>query len=273
MRSGADFARPEDLAELHCLWRECFDESGAVFFRCCFDRCLPLVWREEGRPVAMLFLLPCQMEGRAYWYLYGAGTAKAFRRQGLMAALMERAKQETSAQNKAGIILLPANPSLYGFYQKLGFVTAFFQKTGVLKQEQLPGTPCPEEEGSLSWQELWDARRQSLPRSAVLFPPWYLQFAQELYTSFGGGLIAFGQGYLLYDAQPDRVLIKEMVGSEQELYSLLRILQTKAQRESYVLEVPEDSILPFGATFQTRPHGMIWPGEGQTRGYLSFALD
>lgn len=267
----AETALPGDLDTLKALWLECFEEPGDLFLDSCFDKCLPLICRVDGRPVSMLYLLPCRMEERDYWYLYGAATATAYRKRGLMAALMEKATAEMDARGLEGIILLPAHDGLYPFYEKLGFRAAFVQKRARVSRERLKSLSLPGEEGFLSCEEMETIRARFFQQPAVLFPAWYLCFAKKLYRIFGGGLISAGQAYLLYDKQDKSILIKEFAGTREDFYRLAGILLSKTDAAEYILELPVQTRLPLEA--EPEPHGMLLSRRGHRQGYLSFALD
>ena len=92
---------------------------------------------KNGKLVSMLFLLEGSItaNNKTYpaYYLYAAATHPEYRRQGLMAELICKVKEET---NQKGFLLAtkPANKSLYEYYGKFGFKTVFYSK----KYHELP---------------------------------------------------------------------------------------------------------------------------------------
>lgn len=106
------------------IYREAFCDPDTSFedllFGDCFKHCKTI--SENGKPVSMLFALPCILKSREKErnaiYIYAAATNKAYRGQGYMARLLEEIKKE----NKL-IFLRPANKTLIDFYSRFGFYT------------------------------------------------------------------------------------------------------------------------------------------------------
>ncbi len=92
----------------------------------------------EGKIVSMLFLLDCEIkaDGKALKgkYLYAAATLPEYRGQGLMAGLIEKAKQETVKKGKY-LVTKPATESLFAYYGKFGFKTAVFSEDKLVKKQ------------------------------------------------------------------------------------------------------------------------------------------
>ncbi len=79
-------------------------------------RCVKTI-KQDCETVAMCFMLPCEIEGKKAYYIYGFTVKEEYRNCGFGKALMEKLKQETD-----GILLLrPADKGLIEYYKKLGF--------------------------------------------------------------------------------------------------------------------------------------------------------
>ncbi len=118
--------------QIRALWAECFpDETFQKWF-------FANLYREEytvvalcgGQVAAMALRIPQRIalpDGRAYdvTYIYGACTAKAFRRQGLMAAILRYTFALDEAEGKCASVLIPQEEWLFGFYEKFGYQPVF----------------------------------------------------------------------------------------------------------------------------------------------------
>ncbi len=114
------------------LYKTAFPSDPNGFINDFFDRFFQKSCRfilKDGKIASMLFLLPCELKikEKSYpaAYLYAAATLPEYRGQGLMSELIEQAKLETVEKGTA-LITKPASESLYGYYAKFGFKTAFY---------------------------------------------------------------------------------------------------------------------------------------------------
>ena len=156
------FGKKEDQKRLEELFDLCFPgEEG--FVRWFFQK----IWKPENtlllgeEPLqAMLQLLPVQLcrgetcgRGR---YIYGVGTHPSFRGKGLAGALLEEARKKGEEQGIDLLMLIPQEPSLFEYYQRFGYRTAFWMEERSIK--------AYEGEGRLS-----AARAEDLPEVAELY--------------------------------------------------------------------------------------------------------
>lgn len=78
-----------------------------------------LCHRENGRPVAMLLLLPAVLRAAsayALYYIFAACTHPDYRRRGIMEHLLQTAYTAALADGKQGVFLRPANDALARYY-------------------------------------------------------------------------------------------------------------------------------------------------------------
>lgn len=119
-----DFPQKDHLPELCALWCEAFGD-GEEFFNIFLDtaysaarcRCLTL----DGSLAAALYWFDCEHEGERIAYIYAVATKKEFRGRGLCRALMEDTHAHLRSLGYAAAILVPSEPSLFGFYEKIGY--------------------------------------------------------------------------------------------------------------------------------------------------------
>ncbi len=106
------------------LFERCFpgaDEFNKYFFSKIYQAENALVYKKEGKIVAMLQMLPFETNIGKSMYLFGVCTDENYRRQGLSAQLMEKSFEVAKERACSTVILIPEHAWLYDFYAKFGF--------------------------------------------------------------------------------------------------------------------------------------------------------
>ena len=173
-----------DKTSLRRLWQQAFGDDDAfldLFFDVAFsyDRCRCVTI--DGEIVAALYWFDCTCRGERMAYLYAIATDKEKRGQGLCRALMEDTHAHLASQGYASALLVPAEKSLFDFYERMGYV-----RGGTICKISVNATP-----GSLTWHRLtpseYAARRQTfLPEGGVIQEGEGLDFLARMATFFGG---------------------------------------------------------------------------------------
>ena len=124
----------EDIPELKKLWSDIFQDSRECidgFFRRYFSTALAAVVKCHGKVVSMAYIVH---QGK-YFYsenakscamIYAVATANEYRRRGFGAMATDYARRIALESGFELVSLVPANSSLFSFYEKLGFKTAFY---------------------------------------------------------------------------------------------------------------------------------------------------
>ncbi len=112
-----------DIPRLKELWSRVFQESAEsvdAFFETAFfcDHALVVA---QGEPVGALYWLDGHLQGRKMACLFAVAVDEAYRGQGLGKKLVEQACRILESQGYAGALLVPAQDSLYTYYNKVGF--------------------------------------------------------------------------------------------------------------------------------------------------------
>lgn len=117
-----------DLPRLKALWKEGFPDTDADidrFFETVYPHATGFTAELDGVPAAALYALPLTLTDGTVTercaYLYAVSTAKAFRGQGLCRSLMAYAEQTLARRGFSHVLLVPGEPSLFGFYEALGY--------------------------------------------------------------------------------------------------------------------------------------------------------
>ena len=119
-----DHPSTEQLPALRALWQEAFGDGEAfltIFEKTAFspDRCRCAVM--DGQTVAALYWFDCSCYGERAAYLYAVATSKAYRGQGICAALMKNTHELLGSRGYTRAILVPGSEALFAFYGKLGY--------------------------------------------------------------------------------------------------------------------------------------------------------
>lgn len=207
---------PVDIPVLTALWRGVFGDPDALIAS--FFDLLPgmgtcLVAEQSGRLAGMASVI-CAMElvsppasPKRCAYVYAVAVDGAARHQGIGAALVREASALAMTRGASLLSTLPAEPSLYAWYEELMGVSCALRRT---RYETVcaPGLAVE----TLSAAE-YMRRRESL---LVSLPHLRLTgaaptFAQCFYESFGGGLYACGEALCSAYVDGSTAYVKELV--------------------------------------------------------------
>ncbi len=119
------------------LWHEAFGDSKEYisFFHGTHDGCTCIMQTEGDELASALYLIDGELCGQKGCYLFAAATFKRFRGQGHMASLLRKAERFAKGNGRSFIALVPAESSLFGYYSRFGYKTAFYAKQQPLTNE------------------------------------------------------------------------------------------------------------------------------------------
>ena len=142
------------IAELKAIWKNAFGDPDWYidFF---FDRRFvaenTLVYTADNKPVSMFFMLSAQIniDGvyKNTFYIYGVSTLPEYQGRGYSTALLKFANAHI-AENVVATFLTPASESLFSFYKKQNYKSAFSVKEVDLNLTDLANIPLPDFEFS-----------------------------------------------------------------------------------------------------------------------------
>ncbi|SKB69762.1 GNAT family N-acetyltransferase [Macellibacteroides fermentans] len=122
----------KDIEQLKSLWKSLFGDTEAfisLFFHEVVREENIRVLEEKGRILSALYMLPYPFriwnQEVAASYISGAGTLPEAQGRGLMRRLLIDSFKEMEHRQIPLSILIPAEPWLYGFYEKSGYATVF----------------------------------------------------------------------------------------------------------------------------------------------------
>ena len=289
MAGHIGFARQEDREGLRQLWLESFEDTPEAvdFF---LERWLSpfscvAAW-EHGKVVSALYLLPgVWQEGKRSYqaqYIYGAATLPAFRGCGWMGKLLAFAGS-TGARQRGDQVscLLPATKSLYKFYARYGYRTAFYLRTVEKEREELEALAGTRERPCVvPALSPWEIREISMSQqTGIQWGRQMVEYAFAVNSLYGGGRVCTADGYALYRRQGDLAEILEWrcLGDMGALLAAL-LKDTDAELFRFRLSgrdalfPKEGDLIPFGMGKSLCQGLKIEKIQGETP-YLGMTLD
>lgn len=280
----AGVAGPKDIPRLKEIWKRCFGDPD-WYMDFYFTHGFPLfetmgMW-EGGEIGSMLTLIPAEyvLEGERLpaRYVYAVATDPAMQGKGLASALLTAAHERMRVQGVQLAALFPASDSLYDYYGRLGYRTAFAVRESLVTPGQNGGqrvTACKKEE-FLSMRanhlsRLSRCLRFTAPATAYLY--------EEAECS-GARIVLLQdralQGYAVCTKIEKTLVVKETSLTEAELGCCSGALAAEFDVENIRVKFPAVS----GKT--AKRHGMAFVLDearreavlGHADGYMNLVLD
>lgn len=220
-----DFAvreyRAEDIPALEALWLACFEDTPSFVDK--FFAALPsigggVIAEREGEILGAAYTIDALelISGSgaklaAVGYIYGVGVYAHARGRGIGAAL-DRAVYELSRARGAELVTtLPAEDSLYGWYEDILGVKAALWRERRTFDRDVQGE-ARAQAVRISAREYGAARERLLSeRAHIRLSPAALEFEAALLDEYGGGLYAVGGGIAAGCIEDGCAVIKELI--------------------------------------------------------------
>lgn len=275
--------------ELKKIWKICFSDSDA-YIDCFFQKQMKpentLVYtNEQDVPVAMLFLLPAELHLKEnnypLQYLYAACTLPEFRGRGYMEQLVNAASELGKERGIERTALVPAEESLFQYYEKCGYQRFFQRKKFVLSREELmvyDTGNCKKIPVSVS--NIIKQRNLYLQQSNnVSWPANHIRYAAGEAFAVGGGVLCSDLGYAFYKVSNDILTINELAVNPKDFSAFSGLLLREFPFETFIFHVTTDWQPLEGIFCNKYWYGMLrYEGDNQepaleAGAYLSLALD
>ncbi len=208
------------IPALRRLWQQTFGDTDAFlqrFFSVAFSpercRCVCI----EDTPVAALYWFDCRVDDRKVAYLYAIATAAAHRRKGLCRALLADTHRHLETLGYAGAVLVPAEQSLFNYYEKQGY-----RPFGGMQTLTCDADCQPAELRALSVAEYAALRQQYLPAGGVVHTAAALELLADSARFYAG------EDFVLCAYQEaDTILAPELLGNTSCIGSITAALGCK----------------------------------------------
>ena len=245
--------RKSDIPRLKELFAETFGDSGefvSLFFDTAFSCDRARAVYIDSKIVAMLYWFDCEYDGKSLAYIYAVATDKNYQGQGLCRALIENTHAHLKSLGYAGAILVPSEPSLFEFYEKLGYKTATY-----IEEFECQGATEGCAFTQIDKDEYARLRREYLPKGAVIQERENLDFLDRLAHFIKGD--DFLLSYSIYEG---KLHAYELLGNKAKAPNILCTLGVKSGT--------------FRGVGKSRPFTMLYPFEKMTMpSYFAFAFD
>ena len=283
------FSDNNDIKKIVTLWHEAFGDGEDEIMFFIANKFRPentLVYEFDGEIASMLFLLEGKMSinGINYdsYYLYAACTLKKYRGRGYMGELLRFAERISAERNIAYICLLPGESSLYGFYEKFGYKTAFAKKALKITREDIniktDSAELKTDNNSIEFEQL---RENALNKADhFIWDNQSINYAIKQNEMYGGKAIISRNGYLLYSVENRKIIVKEYAFPSNRLESISTLLFNIKNADEIIYHLPM-SFQPFIGIYEAFPCGMLLPINSEAEiaaselknAYLGLTLD
>ena len=217
-----------DLPKLKSLWRRVFHDPDELI-DCFFER-LPdmgtmlVAFQDETLAGMAGLIVGLELTGVGpgrpiCGYIYAVAVEEECRRRGVGEALLHAAEAEAKKRGARIICTLPAEASLYGWYEKtLGLRC-------VLRREryQAPAEArSPVMALSAAEYSLW---RETMLRDKVHLHPsdYAMDFIRRFFETLGGGLFACSGGICAAYTEQGRAVIRELIAPDKRESELVAV--------------------------------------------------
>ncbi len=268
---GVRLSRPEDMAALKEVWSASFpgDEAFSEWFlKCVYAPENVLVYEDGGRAAAMLHLRPVTLraggEALTAAYVYAVATLPSFRGKGVAAALLGGAEDLSRARGASYLMLVPQSESLFEYYRRQGFETAFFRGQRMISVggAAAPGLVADDAPGIPELNECFEAALSGRDHVVRSGEDWArsLTYLRALGVRRAGRL----EGYAVYEPGG---AVRELVAGDEFVRRALEIAALERLAAPEAAYFTPEGALPYGMARAVRPAPEI------RGGYAGLMLD
>ena len=274
-------ATPADAPRMQELWRRCFGDEQA-YLDLCFDQgdavSHGMLLEAEGAVQSMLLVFSQEMtlpEGDSVpmWYVYAFCTHPDGQSRGYGRILLAWTEEEGRKAGAKAVVMVPGEPSLFRFYESLGYETACFTwETEISRETKTPPRQRAERCDVETYQVLRERFLQGT--SHVSCPLESLTWQKMLCDASGGGLFRIGDGVAAAECWGGSVILKELLAHQlpEAAQAVLTALNALNADHALVRTVLPGTPKPFGVVqWLDKETRRRW-NQGQNR-YLALAFD
>ncbi|MPM22134.1 hypothetical protein SDC9_68585 [bioreactor metagenome] len=281
---------PEELPQQMALWRRIFGDTQEFldyfYNTCCSPRDV-VVLEEKGEVCSMAAILPmtvCFPDGRiaSAGYIYAFCTRPEDRGRGMGGAILDYADRYLKEKGADGVILVPAEKSLYEYFGSHGYRKCFLKRIWEVARNEISQSGETGRAEKISPEDYGVLRERLLTgRFHVAYGLPLLSLQNWISEVSGGGLFRLNvsgtEGCAAVEkSRSDYAEIKELLLPPQALPRGLEAIAAAVPATRYQVRIPALEI-----EGDERPFGMMkWYREdlsgilnGGQSGYLGFGFD
>lgn len=243
------FAQKEDTEQIKRLWRKTFDDTEEeieAFLKYYSENIM--IYKEDRRVKGMLSLLPLSLNSEKGRYVYAAATEPEDRNRGINSKLLEHAYKDVKKKGESFLLLVPAEKSLYEYYEKRGFAELCavkkieYDRVGFVNKDTSIRKIQPE--------EYYEARHEFFSKEK--FIEWGRSEIEYIWKIYKGNFFEISNGedvsYAVCDAFEGLTDIKELFGTVENdecIAAIHGVLTTPHVRAAILSkEVPSAMVYP-----------------------------
>lgn len=255
-------ATDADRKGIEDLWLAAFPEDTPDdvigFWNCGFTPEQATVCKIDGQIVSMAFLLPATLlmpsgDSIAVGYLFAAATLPTFRGQGLASKVIDTLHAHAIDIGMQAVFLRPAESTLFDFYARFGYRTAFYTHEYTLSREEMEKIASADNADVALLTAPSEKRQKWLKDREIASVNWgdsvwrYATHPQDggRYTQADAGWMA------LCEEEQGHLTVRELLCDDDELPAVYAHLCREYRFSSSTIRRP--------TTDKTAPFGMIKP--------------
>lgn len=260
-------ATEKDKPALLALWQSAFGDTAETvetFFALCFSPENTLVAETDGGVRAALYLLDSALYTKEKTfrasYIYAAATEKAYRKKGLMRALLQYAKNLCSQRGVDFLFLTPATEDLFAYYGKCGFFPAFAKTEYTATRAELSAAADSATHLQVCKASVPAAREtalQGVPH--IVWGENACRFQQYLEKTFGVQSVYTNSGFAVFETENGICTVSEFCASPQNAPALFSELLKNSTANAFCLSAPCAMDLPLKNTGKIQKTAMLSP--------------
>ena len=217
---------PDDVPALTTLWREVFSDEASLiesFFELLPSMGTGLTAKSGGELLGAAYVLCSELwcednSRKKLGYIYAVAVDAAARSNGIGAELVRACKRWCWENGIELIATLPAEPSLYAWYSR----RAGFSAVGGCTYDTVLASDEPCEITRLDADDYGFRRAEILDgKNYVNLYFGWLAFGEALFSTYGGGYFASGDGIACGCLDGDTLMIKEALSDPPEFIPAL----------------------------------------------------
>lgn len=179
---------------------------------------------EEDRPVSVLFVkkYPLNLASCTGWadYIFYAATSPEHINRGLMKRLILQTLDTLKSRGGVCAVLIPAERSLFDFYSRFGFETAFFVEQKEFLPEMIEKNifiPSENEAKSFypKYFERYGKRKNTVYKTEKIF---YQSVSENLFDQTFSAIVSDGDD-IAFVSIGDKIILREYTGNDISAFS------------------------------------------------------
>lgn len=244
-----EFLKNKDFNQVIILWNRVFEDSKEDILNYLNNFSDHVIVFKEGEQVlGMTSLLPIK-NGR---YVYAVCVHPDFRNRKIAASMLDFSKEYIQKTGEDFLLLVPAEKSLFKFYEKHDFSPIYCTKTITVPSSSLLTGGLPAK--NIGVDELYTLRQNAFCQKN--FIEWDKKTLNVIYNMYNKGFYKVDDGFCVCTKINDTVYVKELY-SDNIVQSLSQ-LHSNFNAKEYVVTLPEKSDIPNAMIYGNYPKNIYF---------------